>query len=81
MGGDIQTRWACTRGPKQHLVGGSDPQYREDLVGDELGVFWLTPLKLPRPTAACRSLPRPAAAGRGRPVSYTHLTLPTICSV
>eukprot|EP00966_Prymnesium_polylepis_P145556 3361972-Prymnesium_polylepis.1 len=42
--------------------GGSDPQYREDLVGDELDLFLLTPLKLPRATAACRGLPRATAA-------------------
>eukprot|EP00969_Alexandrium_andersonii_P334744 14793974-Alexandrium_andersonii.AAC.1 len=35
-----------------------------------------------RPPRACRPPPAPAR-GRGRPlaVSYTHLTLPTICSV
>eukprot|EP00969_Alexandrium_andersonii_P326839 14442542-Alexandrium_andersonii.AAC.1 len=31
-----------------------------------------------RPAAACEAAPRPSWTG---PVSYTHLTLPTICSV
>eukprot|EP00969_Alexandrium_andersonii_P212576 9386388-Alexandrium_andersonii.AAC.1 len=40
---------------------------------------------LPRAAACCRVLPRAAAYCRVLPraaaVSYTHLTLPTICSV
>eukprot|EP00969_Alexandrium_andersonii_P335053 14807345-Alexandrium_andersonii.AAC.1 len=55
------------------------------LVGSEMCIRDSTG-PLPQPGAARRRARWPAAccrerAGRSPPVSYTHLTLPTICSV
>eukprot|EP00969_Alexandrium_andersonii_P082918 3657324-Alexandrium_andersonii.AAC.1 len=57
------------------------------LVGSEMCIRDRSPRPLPPPCVAglpFRALLRPAALSRRRrpaPVSYTHLTLPTICSV
>eukprot|EP00969_Alexandrium_andersonii_P003905 169286-Alexandrium_andersonii.AAC.1 len=39
------------------------------------------PRRVLSPPSCVNSLPRPPIRGLGWPVSYTHLTLPTICSV
>eukprot|EP00969_Alexandrium_andersonii_P093434 4126212-Alexandrium_andersonii.AAC.1 len=59
------------------------------LVGSEMCIrdrSWTDPRARPRPHRTAEGRPergpRGAARERGqRPVSYTHLTLPTICSV
>eukprot|EP00969_Alexandrium_andersonii_P267554 11824012-Alexandrium_andersonii.AAC.1 len=59
------------------------------LVGSEMCIrdsLTYTDIHITGAANACSSLPRFAAVSRaaslgGLPVSYTHLTLPTICSV
>eukprot|EP00969_Alexandrium_andersonii_P016883 739937-Alexandrium_andersonii.AAC.1 len=58
------------------------------LVGSEMCIRD-RPRRLPLPAVPCRCRRKATAApagrarpeSQGRPVSYTHLTLPTICSV
>eukprot|EP00975_Prorocentrum_lima_P017883 3773469-Prorocentrum_lima.AAC.1 len=55
---------------------GSEMCIRDSLLGWPSGLPWPRPSPSPLPAPA--NLPRQSPP---QPVSYTHLTLPTICSV
>ena len=63
------------RHPDLALAGIADPTPAGQALADELGVPWAA-----NPAALLDQV-RPQGAIVATPVSYTHLTLPTICSV